>query len=120
MELPHVVLWELFDFLERGDLISLGSTNKELRCIAAPVLFSRIYVGFNTIDYFKTKILNKYNKLCFALGIKYRNSYYSLSVYDGVFDTLVNVRYLTLREFDIHRRNTFGLPEVSNISRLSL
>ncbi|KAJ9058378.1 hypothetical protein DSO57_1012839 [Entomophthora muscae] len=119
MELPHVVLWELFDFLGRGDLISLGSANKELRCIAAPVLFGRIHVDLNTIDYFKTNILNKYNKLCFSLAIAYSFSD-RFSEDDVVLDALINVHCLTLQGFGMHRRNTLVLPELSSISRLSL
>ncbi|KAJ9070289.1 hypothetical protein DSO57_1009619 [Entomophthora muscae] len=84
MELPQVVVWELSEYLERGELITLGTASKELRYI------------------------------------KYSKHYYSLSVHDGLFDTLCNVRCLTLSEFDLRGRNPLAPPEIPNISRLSL
>ncbi|KAJ9058384.1 hypothetical protein DSO57_1012845 [Entomophthora muscae] len=122
MDLPHVILWELFDYLEQDDLISLGSANKELRYVVAPVLFSHMHINHNNINYFNAAISKKYNKLCTSLSINYKFLHYTYSSnLVNLFDNLINVHSLTLQGYAAPWKDSPAmLKKPSKIKQLSL
>ncbi|KAJ9067776.1 hypothetical protein DSO57_1035765 [Entomophthora muscae] len=122
MDLPLVVLWELFDYLEKDDLVSLGSANKELRYVVAPVLFSHMHINHNNIDSFNAAISKKYNTLCTSLSINYKFLHYTYSSNSvNLFDNLINVHSLTLQGYAAPWKDSPAmLKKPSKIKQLSL
>ncbi|KAJ9053156.1 hypothetical protein DSO57_1027065 [Entomophthora muscae] len=122
MDLPLVILCEVFEYLEQADLISLGSASKEQRHIVAPVLFAHMHISHNSIDYFNAVISKKYSELCTTLSINYKFLHYMHSSnMVNLFDCLLNIHSLTLQGYAAPWRDSpTMIKEPSRIPRLSL